>query len=712
MKTNSAPATGVASVIIKKKSRWRRLFHSKWFYFLLILVAAGIFYYYRQANNTKAETRYILSAAATSTVINTISGTGEVSASNQINIIPQVSGDILELNIKTGQKVKAGDIIAKLDDTDARAQVNKAKNSLDSARASLNAKLAGPSSEEIAVAQKSVDSAKLSYDDSERNLKYVKSQIADNLTKAQMTVDNAALNLQNAQRSYDDAVSSSGISATGDNQDLDKAYNDAKSTLASAQVSLRSALVAADNILEKNNYNSSSHNYKNYLGARDQQALNETNNDYDLARASFTDLEQEYSAASLAWNHDNIEKMLTDTKVSAQKMQTLARALSSLLNSSISASDFSQSILDGYKQTASSQESSLISQMNSLQSASQAIANAKLNSSSSNLSSSSSVKKAASDLETSKNNLTSAENSLKQTKTDNQKSLDSANTDLASRKNSYESAQAQLALKIAKPRSVDLASYYLQIQSAEDSYKTAAEDAAKAEIKAPIDGIIAQVDKKAGDSVRDSDAGDTLATIITEEKMATISLNEVDAAKVAVGQKATLTFSALTDLSITGTVVEVESIGTITQGVVSYNTKIVLDTQDERIKPQMTVSADIVVDKSVDVLTVPNAAVKTDSSGANYVEVLDYTGGEPDASGVAASAQPTTTYVEVGLSDDTNTEIKSGLTAGVYVVTRTVTASTAASTASAKSATSLLSGSSTKKSSGFGAMSAGGPPGM
>jgi multidrug efflux pump subunit AcrA (membrane-fusion protein) len=692
--------------LLLKKISWRRLFRSKWFYFFSLLLLVGAFYYYRQAGGSSAETRYILSAVAKGTVTNVISGTGQVSASNQIDIIPAASGDILELNVAAGQKVIAGEVIAKLDDTDAQSQVRQAKNSLASAQASLASKLAGPSAEEIIVSKKSIESSRMSYDNTVNNLVYTKQANADSLEKAKLQVENSNISLANAQRTYDNAISSSGISSDSDSNSLDKAYSDTKNTLTSAQISLRSALVNADNILEKNNYNNSGHNYKNYLGVRNAQSINTADNAYNVARGSFLSLVTDYSAAENSWNNEKIENLLVKTQETASLMRSLATAISDLLLNSITSADFNQSTLDSYKQTSSSQETTMISLLNSLQSMQQSLVNAKLNSSSSDISVNASVANAKASLESAKNNLISADNALKQAEIDNQKSLDSANNEIAAKKNSYESAQAQLDLKVAKPRSVELTSYYLQIATAEVNYQETLDNLEETEIKAPIDGIIAQVNKKAGDSVRDSDSGDTLATIITEEKLAVISLNEVDVARVAVGQKAILSFSALEDLEMTGTVVEIESIGTVSQGVVSYEVKIVLDSQDERIKPQMTVSADIIVEKSIDVLNIPNAAVKNDENGDAYVEVLDFKG-ELDPSGVSSTKEPVVFYVETGLSDDTNTEIKSGLDEGALVVVKITIASNSSSTTAKSSATSLLGG------SGMGGMrSAGGPPGM
>ena len=99
--------------------------------------------------------------------------------------------------------------------------------------------------------------------------------------------------------------------------------------------------------------------------------------------------------------------------------------------------------------------------------------------------------------------------------------------------------------------------------------------------------------------------------LITKQKIAEISLNEVDAAKVKVGQKVTLTFDAIDGLSITGEVSEIDALGTVSQGVVTYGVKIAFDTQDERVKSGMSVSAAIITDVKQNVLLVPNAAVKS-----------------------------------------------------------------------------------------------------
>ncbi len=178
-------------------------------------------------------------------------------------------------------------------------------------------------------------------------------------------------------------------------------------------------------------------------------------------------------------------------------------------------------------------------------------------------------------------------------------------------------------------------------------------------IRAPFDGVLARISVKSTDSVS---SGTVIGTMVSSQKISNITLNEVDVAKVKVGQKVKLTFDAIDGLEIDGTVNTVDLVGTVSQGVVNYNVEITHDTQDERIKSGMSVSASIIVDKKQNVLTVPNSAIKTQLR-SNYVEV---------ATG-ASTTPPTQRRVQIGITNDTLTEIISGIKEGDRVVTRTIT---------------------------------------
>src|SRR5690606_19229947 len=71
----------------------------------------------------------------------------------------------------------------------------------------------------------------------------------------------------------------------------------------------------------------------------------------------------------------------------------------------------------------------------------------------------------------------------------------------------------------------------------------------------------------------------------------------------------------------------------------------------------MTASADITVAEAEDVLVVSSAAVNTRDSGSSYVKLIS-----------SGGAEPRQVTVQTGLTNDTETEITSGLKAGDEVV--------------------------------------------
>lgn len=200
-------------------------------------------------------------------------------------------------------------------------------------------------------------------------------------------------------------------------------------------------------------------------------------------------------------------------------------------------------------------------------------------------------------------------------------------------------------------------------------------------VLAPFDGTVATITGKLGDI-----ASTTLGTIITKQKIASITLNEVDVSKISLGQKATLTFDAVDGLSIAGEVVEIDGVGTVTSGVVSYKVKISFSTDDVRVKPGMSVSSAIITKIAQNVLTVPNSAIKAKNS-VSYVEMFDTALRTPilGVQGSTSITPPRQQTVEVGVSNDTTTEIVSGLKEGDIVVSKTITNTVANTTSSVPS---------------------------
>lgn len=184
-------------------------------------------------------------------------------------------------------------------------------------------------------------------------------------------------------------------------------------------------------------------------------------------------------------------------------------------------------------------------------------------------------------------------------------------------------------------------------------------------VRAPFSGVV-QIDVEKGETISGS-----IGTIVSSEKVATIALNEVDAVKVKIGQPVKLNFDAIEDLELEGRVSEIDVVGTVSQGVVSYDAKITFNTQDERIKSGMSVSADIIVGEKSKVVVVPNEAIKT-LGEKNYVETLPVEIGVTSKRGVTYDGVVGKTFVVLGESDDNQTEVVSGLEVGNKIIAQTI----------------------------------------
>jgi len=200
--------------------------------------------------------------------------------------------------------------------------------------------------------------------------------------------------------------------------------------------------------------------------------------------------------------------------------------------------------------------------------------------------------------------------------------------------------------------------------------------------EAPLSGILTNFEIKKGDLIS---SNTTIGTLITDNKIAEITLTEIDAALVKEGQSATLTFDALPGVTLKGRVTEVGLLGQTSQGVVSYPVKISIEPSPdlEKVKASMTVDANIVVEEKTDVLTIPLTALKTRNE-KSFVEVPD----EADLTlfksqtstnqrqrlqkTVTLEFPPKEKFVQTGISDEENIEIISGLNEGDYIIVRTI----------------------------------------
>lgn len=110
----------------------------------------------------------------------TVLATGQVVSSTDLQLSFKSSGPVASVLVKEGNKVKAGQVLASLDQKDQIASLTSARGALAQANANYNKVLSGASSEDVAVTKVALDSAKSSLE----NTKKQQQVLVDNAYKA------------------------------------------------------------------------------------------------------------------------------------------------------------------------------------------------------------------------------------------------------------------------------------------------------------------------------------------------------------------------------------------------------------------------------------------------------------------------------------------------------------------------------------------------
>ncbi|MDP2934682.1 MAG: efflux RND transporter periplasmic adaptor subunit [bacterium] len=530
---------------------------------IIAIIVVGGYFGYKALNKSGDAIKYAIASVEKGTLIVSISGSGQVSAKNQVDVKSKVSGDVVFVGVKNGQEVKAGTLLAQISSQDA---------------------------------QKSVRDAEIAFQREKLNLEKMEGMTTDDGT------------IRGIRKKAED--------------DIEKAYEDGFNMVANIFLELPEIMAGIDDMLFSHDFETNRQNINYYVDAvrnYDETKVSlyekDTYDKYQAARVAYDKNFQDYKSTSRFSQAETISVLIDQTY---ETVKSAAEAIKS-------ANNLIQFYHDELTRRGFRIQSLSDTHLSSLNSYTGKTNNYLLN------------------LLSIKNTIRSSVESIVET-----------NFDIADQK--------------------------IQVEQAEESLLDAKEKLADYYIRAPFNGIVTNIGVEKGDTIGSSTL---ISTLITKQQIAEISLNEVDVAQVKIGQKVTLTFDAIEDLTISGEVLEVDTLGTVSQGVVSYNVKIGFDTQDERVKPGMTVSASIIIDAKQNVLLVPSSAVKV-NNGTSYVEVVSGTTDSSsfaNVSGLSSLQFLSTQTVEVGASNDTMTEVLSGVNEGDVVVTQTIN-STSVSTGS------------------------------
>ena len=173
---------------------------------------------------------------------------------------------------------------------------------------------------------------------------------------------------------------------------------------------------------------------------------------------------------------------------------------------------------------------------------------------------------------------------------------------------------------------------------------------------APFRGVVTQLNLTVGEPAPLDKAALTL--VDNSSYYVDIPVDELDVSKLSPGQTVALTFDALPNATIRGSVTRVADTALNVGGVVTYAVRITIDPTDQPIRAGMSATSTITVASLRDVIRVRNRFVRLDrKTGAASVIVQ-----KPDSTFKKI-------VVTLGLRNETYSEVKSGLAPGDVVVT-------------------------------------------
>ena len=195
-----------------------------------------------------------------------------------------------------------------------------------------------------------------------------------------------------------------------------------------------------------------------------------------------------------------------------------------------------------------------------------------------------------------------------------------------------------------------------QLESAKEGYP----------VVAPFDGVVADVNVNPGGEVN---ANTVIIELIDPSafEMSAI-VDEIDVAQLRLGQKATVTLDALSDLELSGNVSSISAFAQSQSGVVSYPISISVATPAKNVKllEGMSATATIEVNLASNALLIPDAAIVGTSNRPVVMVMVD------------GQQQPR--MVTLGATDGVRTEVVSGLKEGDVVVVNAATSGTSPGT--------------------------------
>lgn len=529
-------------------------------------------------------------------VVAEVSVTGSLQPVERLSLEPQVAGQVVKVNVTEGDQVKAGDALVALDDSDVQARIQSQRAAIASAQAQLDQLLAGATTADLALSQSSVNTA------------------AAKLDAAKQAVSDATQALADAGRSRDSSNAKDAAAMTSKVLAMLDDFSEANTSAGDAMNRLDLPLYASDGQLA-------------FSANNDQAIANAVATRVD-AFAALDELGTLVTDARAAGTYDAATGAYDGVMARLHRIKTHLDASAAVLPYALGLSSTEMTTDQANVGAAQTAINAAIDKLVADQSAIDV-----------------------------QNKVSAADAALADISVSNAKTaLNAANANLVSATKALAESQAAYDLKKTGTRPEAVAAQRAQVASAQAGLSGLMSDLAKRTITAPRDAVVTDVNVKVGETVQPGTPAVSLDAAGAFEIVSNVS--EVDIASVKVGEPVGITLDAFPkDQKWTGKVTKIFPAEKVLEGVIFYETHVLFDENDPRLKSGMTANLTIETQRRDDVLRVPLRAVN-EVNGQTTVQVL-------------ANGQAVNRTIQTGLEDNDYAEVTGGLQAGDQVVVGT-----------------------------------------
>ena len=661
----------------------RRWLKRRWLWAIGIFAAIAVLVGYWRVRAAQSSQPFIQTAKVERTTVTlTVSASGTIQPYKIVEVKSKAAGKVIQMAVEVGDRVKKGQLIARIDPTDTQTAVEQAQADLDAALARVQqAMLNWQMQQQVTPAQleearQALEAARARLQQAESSFRAQALQVKAQIKQAEEAVKAAQARYEQAKKQ---AETQPALTRTAIQQ-AEATYQSALESLRQlkeATIPQQRAQVQAAVQQAEAAYQRALENLRQLKEAIVPQQRTQAQANYEQAKAQLENAEKNLQRQRELFEKGFVAKSQLDAAeaqyaaakaqfdAATEKWRTVEQELSAMLKAAEAQVAEAKAQWENAKERLRTLDTDLQAALREAEAR---------------------VVQAKAQLESAKAN--AIQDQLRQ------QEVEAALAALRQVKAQLEAAKAEAFT--VQQRRAEVAAAFAALVQAEAAYRQALANAQQVQVReadiktakaqvaralaglrnariqladtvivAPRHGVI--VEKLVEEGTVISSGMSAFAQGTTIVRLADMSrvfvdaeVAEADIASVWVGQKVDVTVDAFPGEIFEGKVVRIDPRTTIEQNVVYVHVLVELDMPDERLKPGMSATCEFQVERKENVLAVPNEAIKEDEEGRTYVEVAKRLNPHPELE---------RRYVEIGLQGTTMTEIVKGLKEGEVVVT-------------------------------------------